>query len=147
MAELAGLQRRTIISLAHRLESDVIDFEQAISELERTVEVALDVIARGERGTSDDAIVNAVLSRVADKVRHDDLDRAADTIDEALAEFEAKDLRSRVVLLEDRVKVDILRRDAVGAARHIEMIVAADHPADRPAWVPEFRARYDEVRS
>jgi hypothetical protein len=62
-AELAGLQRRTIISLAHRLQPDVLDFEQAIAELERAVEVALDVIARGERGANDDAFVNAVLAR------------------------------------------------------------------------------------
>ena len=51
--------------------------------------------------------------------------------------------RSRVALLEEGVKVDTLRRDAAAVARRIEMIVAADHPTDRPAWLPAFRATYD----
>jgi hypothetical protein len=37
--------------LARRLKADVLDFEQAITELKRAVEIALDVNARGERGT------------------------------------------------------------------------------------------------
>lgn len=73
-SELAGLQRQTIIKLAHRLKPEVLDFDQAITELERAVEVALDVIARGERGTNDDTSINAVLARVAEKVRNDDFD-------------------------------------------------------------------------
>jgi tetratricopeptide (TPR) repeat protein len=146
-SELAGLQRRTIISLAHRLKPDVLDFDQAITELERAVEVALDVIARGERGTNDDTFVNAVLARVAEKVRNDDLDGGAGAIDEALAELDAKHRRSQVVLLEEGVKVDTLRRDAVAVARRIEMIVAAEHPSDRPAWLPEFQERYDEFKA
>jgi hypothetical protein len=132
-SEQVGLQRRTIISLALRLKPDVLDFEQAVTELEPAVEVALDVIARGERGTNDDAFVNAVLARVAEKVRHDDLDGGAGAIDEALAEIEAPYRRSQVVLLEEGVKV--------------EMIVAVDHPTDRPAWLPEFRTRYDEFQA
>jgi hypothetical protein len=42
-----------------------------------------------------------VLARVADKVRNDDLDGGAVTIDEALAELEAKHRRSQVLLLEE----------------------------------------------
>jgi hypothetical protein len=144
-SEEAGLQRRTIITLAHRLKPDVLDFDQAVRELERAVEVALDVIARGERGTNDDAFVNAVLAQVADKVRNDDLDGGAGAIDKALAELETKHRRSQVALLEEGVRVDTLRRDAVAVARRIEMVVAVDHPTDRPAWLPKFRARYDEV--
>jgi hypothetical protein len=146
-SELAGLQRRTIINLAHRLKPEVLDFEQAITELERAVAVALDVIARAERGTNDDAFVNAVLARVADKVRNDDLDGRAVTIDEALAELEAKHRRSQVLLLEEGVRVDTLRRDAVSVARRIEMIVSVDHPTDRAAWLPESRSRYDEFEA
>src|SRR5262249_31195653 len=47
------------------------------------------------------------------------------------------------ILLEEGVKVDILRRDAGGVAKRIEALVAVDHPAERPAWSPEFRNRYD----
>jgi hypothetical protein len=143
-SKLANLQEHTIISLAHRLNPAVLGFERAITELKRAVDVALDLIARGERGTNDDAFVNAVLARVAEQVRNDDFDGGSDAIDKAVAELEAKHRRSKVVLLEEGVKINILRRDAVAVARRIEMIVAVDHPTDRPAWHPDFRARYDE---
>jgi hypothetical protein len=45
------------------------------------------------------------------------------------------------------VKIDTLERDAVAVARRIEMIVVADQPTDRPAWLPEFRTRYDEFKA
>ncbi len=61
----------------------------------------------------------------------------------ALAELEAGYRRSQLALLEEGVKVDILRRDAASVARRVEMVVAVGQPADRPAWRPEFRARYD----
>src|SRR5271157_825502 len=147
-AETAGLQRRTIITLANRLKpNERLDFDQAITELERAVEVALDVIVRGERGTSDDAFVNVVLARVAERIRSDDLDGGANAIDAALTELEAGYRRSQVALLEEGVKVDSLRRDAASVAQRIEMIVAVERPTDRPAWLPEFRARYDGFRA
>src|SRR5271165_1543094 len=86
-SELIGLQRRTIFGLANRLKPDVLDIEQAITELERAVEVALDVIGRGERATNDDAFVNEVMAQVAEKVRNDDFDGGAGSIDEALAKL------------------------------------------------------------
>jgi tetratricopeptide (TPR) repeat protein len=143
-SELAGLQRKTIISLAIRLRPDVLDFEQAVTELERAVEVALEVIAKGERGTNEESFVNAVLAQVADKVRNDDLEGGASAIDQALAELDAQHRRAQVVLLEEGVKVDTLRRDAVAVARRIELIVAIEHPAERPTWRPDFAACLDE---
>jgi ribosomal protein S7 len=136
-SELVGLQRRTIFSLAHRLKPDVPDFEQAVTELERAVEVVLDVIGRGERGANDDAIVNEVMARVAEKVRNDDLDGGASSIDEALAELDVRHRRSQVALLEEGVKVDTLRRDAVAVACRIEALVAVHQPTERPAWLCE----------
>src|SRR3954447_13804039 len=48
--EAGGLQRRMVIMLAQRLKpAERLGFEQAINELERAVEIALDVMARGER--------------------------------------------------------------------------------------------------
>ena len=143
-AETAGLERRTVIKLAQRLKPERCSTSIRRSrELERAVGVALDVIARGERGTNHDEFVNAVLAQVAEKTRSGDLDGGASTIDEGLAELDAAHRRSRVALLEEGVKVDTLRRDAVAVARRIEMLVATDHPTDRPAWLPEFRQRYD----
>src|SRR4051794_16778035 len=131
-AETAGLQRRTIITLAQRLKpAERLDFEQALSELERAVEIALDVITRGERGTNDDAFVNTVLAEVAERVRSNDLDGGAQAIDAALAEIEAGYRRSQTTLLEEGAKVDTLRRDAAAVARRTEMLVAIDHPTDQ----------------
>ena len=77
-AELAGLQRRTVVMLAQRLKpAERLDFEQAITELERAVEIAIDVIARGARGSNEDAFVNAVLAEAAEKTKGNDLDGAA----------------------------------------------------------------------
>ena len=145
-AELAGLQRRTIIRLAQTLKpAERLDFEQAVTELEHAVEVALDLIRRGERGTNDDAFVNAVLARVAERIRSDDLHGGANAIDAAIAEIEAGYRRAQKRLLEEGVKVDTLRGDAAAVARCIEMLVAVDHPTDRPAWLPGFRERFDSI--
>ncbi|HEX2151317.1 MAG TPA: hypothetical protein VHG31_04885, partial [Stellaceae bacterium] len=143
-AELAGLQRSTIVKLARRLNDDErLDFDQAVKELEHAVEVALDVINRGERGTNDGEFVNRVLARVAELIRRDDLDGGAAEVDIALADLDAGYRRSKVTLLEEGVRVDTLRRDAAAVARRIEEIIAVDHPGERIAWRPEFRERLD----
>ena len=119
--------------LAQRLKpAERLDFEQAVTELERAVEVALDVIARGERGTNDDAFVNTVLARVAERVRSDDLDGGAQAIDAALAEIEARYRRSQTTLLEEGVKVDTLRRDAA-SGRPAYRDAGRRRSSDRPA--------------
>lgn len=105
------------------------------------------MVARDERGTNDETCVDAVLARVVEKTCDDDLDGRASAIGDALAEREAGYQRSLVALLEEEVKVDTLRRDPVAVARRIDVIVAVDHPTDRPAWHPEFRARYNEVEA
>ena len=85
--ETAGLQRRVIITLATRLRPEErLDFDQAVTELERSVEIALDVIQRGQRGADEDDFVNTVLAWVADKTKNHDLDGAAQAFDDALAE-------------------------------------------------------------
>ena len=121
----------------------MLDFDQAVRELEHVVVIARDVIARGERGTNHDAFVNAVLARVAEMTRSGDLDDGASTIDTGLAELDAAHRRARIALLEEGVKVDILRHDAIAVVRRIEMLVATDHPTERPAWLPGFHERYD----
>ena len=151
-AETGGLQRRMWSMLAQRLKpAERLDFEQAITELERAVEIALDVIARGERGSNEDAFVNAVLAEVAEKTRNNDLDGGAKAIADALAEIDRRETaqretaqRERIALLDAGIKQHTLRRDAVAVAEQIEQSVAVQHTAERPAWHPDFRARYDE---
>ena len=68
-AEMVGLQRRTVIMLAQRLKPhERLDFDQALTELERAVKVAIDVIARGVQGTDEDDFVSAVLARVERRI-------------------------------------------------------------------------------
>ena len=149
-AELAGLQRRVIIGLARSLKREVSDFDQAVAELERAVEVALEVIARGERGTNTDELVDKVLSQIAEKTRREDFDGGARAVDDALAELDRREAeerdagrRARVALLEAGVRQDTLRRDAVAVAGRIAALVAVPQPTDRPAWLPEFRKHWD----
>ena len=73
-ADTVGLQRRVIIDLARRIAPEVADFDQAVTELERAVSIAVEVIERGERGGEDD-FVNAVLARVAAETRRGELVR------------------------------------------------------------------------
>jgi hypothetical protein len=85
--------------LAQRLRPDErLNFDQAVIELERAVEIALDVITRGERGTNDDAFVPLVLTRVAEKIRSADLDGGAHTVNQALAELETRHQQLQIEL-------------------------------------------------
>jgi hypothetical protein len=143
-----------IVMPAQRLKpAERLDFERAMIELERAVEIALDVIARGERGSNEDAFINAVLAEVAEKTRNNDLDGGAKAIADALAEIDRRETaqretaqRERIALLDAGIKQHTLRRDAVAVAEQIERSVAVQHATKRPAWHPDFRARYDEYR-
>ena len=159
--EAAGLERRAIITLTQRLKPELLDFEQALVELESAVGVALAVIARGARGTNLDEFVDSVLARVGEKTKAGDFDGGTRAVDDALAELDRREKvelaelerqkaeqrkaarRSRVALLELGVEQDILRRDAAGAARRVEAIVAVEAATDRPAWAPRYRERWD----
>ena len=144
-AKKAGLERQTIIKLAQRLNpDDRLDFDQAVRELERAVTIALEVIATGERGTNHDAFVNDVLARVAVQTRAGDFEGGKRSIEQGLAELDAAHRRSKVALLDEGIKVDILRRDPVAVARQIAMLVEVDEPTGRPAWLPTFRNQFDE---
>ena len=149
-AETAGLQRRVIINLARRLKGDVFDFYQAVVELESAVEVALEVLSRGERGTDANEFVDTVLSEIAEKTKREDFDGGARAVDDALAELDRREAeqrevarRARVALLEAGVRQDTLRRDAVAVAGRIAALVSVHRPAKRAAWLPEFRKHYD----
>src|SRR5208282_3680204 len=74
-------------------------------------------------------------------------------IDHALADIDRREMvrretaqRERIALLDAGIKQHTLRRDAVAVAEQIERSVAVQHAAERPAWHPEFRARYEEYR-
>ena len=80
--------------LARRLKPEVLDLDQAIVELTHAVEIALEVIARGERGGNEDAFVNRVLAEAAEKTKNNDLDGGAKAVDDAFAEIQRRETRA-----------------------------------------------------
>jgi len=152
-AQEAGLERQAMIRIAGRLRPDEnLDFDQAVVEVEHAVGIALEVIARGERGGKLDALVEAVLRRLAATTRAGDFDRGSRDVDDALRELARREAeqvdamrRSRTALLEAGIEQDTLRRDAAAVARRIEALVAVAQPGERPAWTPAFRQRRDAL--
>jgi tetratricopeptide (TPR) repeat protein len=146
----AGIERETIFQLAKRIRPEVIGFDQAVKELENAVTIALDVIARGERGANQEAFVEDVLKRLAETTKTGDFDEGAKAVDDALAELDRRDeeardafRRSRETLLEAGIEQDLLRRDPVAVARRIEAIAALDPTDENAAWSRKFRERWD----
>jgi tetratricopeptide (TPR) repeat protein len=137
-AERAGLEREIIAKLARQLKPDeALDFEQSVKELENAVAIALEAIARGQRGTNEDEFVNSALKRVAEQTKAGEFDRATKEVDAALVELDRREIdqrgalkRSRIALLEAGIEQDILRRDAAAVARRVERIAATEKPDD-----------------
>ena len=150
-AETVGLQRRVIVMLAQRLRpQERLDFDQALTELERAVEIALDVIAKGARQSDEGDLVDAVLTQVAERTKAADLDGAAQALDDALAKIDMQEAeqreatrRKRVLFLEAAIEQHTLRRDVVAVVNRIELLVAIDQ-RERPARSSDFLAQYDK---
>lgn len=149
-AETAGLQRRVVVMLAQRLKpAERLDFEQAITELARAVEIAIEVVERGSQATTED-VVDSILAKAAQRTTENDLDGAAQIVDEAFAEFERRNVERRdaerresAAILEAAIRQHTLRRNAEAVAERIERLVAIEHATERAAWHPAFRRRFD----
>lgn len=76
-AAQANMERETIFRLARGIRPEVIGFDQAVKELENAVGIALDVIAKGERGSNQEAFVEDVLKRLAETTMKGDFDGGA----------------------------------------------------------------------
>ncbi|MGB9367117.1 MAG: tetratricopeptide repeat protein [Xanthobacteraceae bacterium] len=151
-AETGGLERQAVVDLAGRLKPDeALDFDRAMVELEGAVNVALNVIAKGERGTNQGDFINAVLTRVADQTKAGRFDQAAKEVDAALIELAQHEIehreeihRSRLTLLQAGIDQDILRRDAVSVARRIQETVELEHPDNPTAWFEGLAKKHRE---
>src|SRR5262252_1572798 len=147
----AGVGERAMLELARRLKpNEELTLEQAVVEVSAAVETAIDVIRKAERGSNLDDIVDTVRARIAEKTGAGDLDGAACEADRGFAEWERAEtarrdaaVRSGIALLEAGLEQDILRRDAVAAARRVEKIVALEHPDDAAARFAAIRERQD----
>jgi hypothetical protein len=147
----AGVERSAILELARRLKPDeVLDFDQAVLELTAAVGIAVEVSDRGARGSNLGDLVNTVLAGIAAKTRAGDIEGATRDADRGFAEWEhaeaerrATSIRSGIALLEAGLDQDILRRDALAAARRVERIVALEYPNDATARFAAMCERQD----
>ena len=141
---VGDIEQGTVIALAQRFRPDEVrNFDAAVKELERAVEIASRVVATSGDEASD-AFVGDVLAGLAEQTRSGNFDAGTDAVDEALAELERREARqraawrrSRRALLEAGVQQDLLRRDAFAVARRIESLAALDD-AERPTWAATF---------
>jgi tetratricopeptide (TPR) repeat protein len=133
-----GLERAIVVEIAKRLKPDeVLEFDQAVTALRSAVGIALDTIGRGERGNNQDDFVNAVLKCVAEQTKAGNFDSASKEVDSALAELDRREIeqraalrQSRITLLEAGIEQDILRRDALAAAKRVDRIAATQGSND-----------------
>jgi tetratricopeptide (TPR) repeat protein len=145
----AGIERRTVLELARRLKPDeVLDFDQAVVELSAAVGIAVEVSEKGARGSNFGDLVDTVLVGIAAKTRAGDIEGAAREADQGFSEWErveaerrATSVRSGIALLEAGLEQDILRRDALAAARRVERIVGLEHPDDASGRFEAMRDR------
>ena len=150
-AEEARIERRTILELAQRLKPhEVLDLDQAVKELTAAVGIAIEVSEKGARGSNLGDLVDAVLAGMAAKTRTGDIEGAAREADRGFAEWEraeaerhALSVHSGIALLEAGLRQDILRRDALAAARRVQRIATLEHPDDASARFEMMRERRD----
>lgn len=110
-ARESGVTDDALIGLARRIASDVEDVDQAFVELERAVDLAIQVQSDGAQSGAPLAV-----SRAAAQSAKGDYDDAASTIDDALAEAEAAHKSQMQALLQAGFEQDMLRRDPAAAA-------------------------------
>ncbi len=111
-----------IIQIAKRISRRVEDFDQALKELDRAVDIAIEAEEAGERGSNLGAFVDDILKRVAERMRADDLDGASEVAEAGLAEWREKqaEMQAQGLRLLDTARDQaLLRGDAAAAARHI----------------------------
>lgn len=141
----AGLGRQVILMLASRLKpNEALSLDQAINEIQRAIDVALDVVSRGEKGGNNNKSLDELLARVAKHIKASDLDGGVQAVENAIANEEVRSRNSLRTLLEEGIKLDTLRRDACSAAQRIERIISIEEPTQRTPWTPAFKSRLDE---
>jgi tetratricopeptide (TPR) repeat protein len=160
-AEHAGVERLALFELARKISPEQPDnFDQAIKELSRAVDIAIQVAKQG-RGGNLDELVRDVLAKVSERTKAGDFDGAAQEADRGFERWEceeerqrndederrARSLQSGIAILEAGLEQDQLRRDAVAAAKRVEKIVTLTHPADGAAQFNALRLRQKEFYS
>ena len=141
-AEEAGIPHLTIIKLAQRINDDVTDPDQALKELENAVDIAIDAANKGRLGSNLDAFVSEVLKRVAELSNQGKNDEASKEVDSAFEQWQERQEREKLAgleLLDSGLKQDILRRDAIAAAKRLLQKAEIDYP--------EQKERFNHLRT
>jgi competence protein ComGC len=150
-AEDAGIETSVIAGLAARLKpTQKLDFAQAVVEVSHAVDIAMNVVAEGSSGSSDQ-LVDEVLKRIAEKTKANDPAGATREAEEGFARWEKQEAERRanasaqgVALLEAALKTDLLRFDAAAAAGRVEKIASLQHEGDSNALFDAVRVRQDQ---
>lgn len=138
---------KTLLAWARRLNpADLIDFDQAISELKLAREVALKVFSEGQAKTNQ-RFVDDAMARISELTEQGDIQKGADFIDEALAEISEREKshieafrNQRHLLLEASIRQSVLLRDTERAVNAALQIAEFENPL-RPAWTSSFQNR------
>ena len=121
-AREAGIREAAILTLARRISADVDDVDQALRELERAVEIAIEMQSEKGHASNIDRFVDDVIERMADLSAEGRDDEASEAADEAFADWLERQEREKLAaekLLEQALRTDLLRRDAKKAAKRL----------------------------
>lgn len=146
--EAAGVERAAVMGLARRISTRITTFDEALAELHRAVEIAVEVREAGARGSNLDATVDAVMARLASLTAADRIEDAAAAADAAIADWERAEAARRAEadaalarLLEAGVRQDLLAGNPAAAAAKVER-AARLGTADPAAAFTSVQARF-----
>lgn len=111
VARQSGISDDALITLARRVAADVSNVDQAMTELERSVDLAIHVQSEAAQQNAPQAV-----QRAASQSANGAYEDAALTIDDALAQAEAAHRAEMETLLQAGAEQDLLNRDPVAAA-------------------------------
>jgi tetratricopeptide (TPR) repeat protein len=119
--EIVG--NRAFVVLARRINQEIDDPDQALTELTNMVELILQQKSDAERGTNLDGAVDAVLRRIADKASQGQFNLAAKEAESAFTDWESREADRRdaeretgLRLIQANIDQNVLRGDADAVA-------------------------------
>ncbi len=141
-AEQAGIGPQVLIDLARRMRATVDNTEDAMRELTRAVDIAIDLQERGRQTSNHPDFIDTVLKRAAELSAKGEYEQVAEDIDAALEEDQARFVAGQIRLLDMGIQNDLLIPDPESAAKRI--VQKADLRAGGPAEFDTLRAIQEE---
>ncbi len=126
LAGSAGVKEEQVIALAKTVAGHVEDFDQAMKQLQRMVEIAKEVEAEVRNAGNLDAFVRDVLERIASLSGDSRHDEAGQLAEDAFARWERDEAKRReqalangIKFLEAGIRQDQLRLDAASLSQKL----------------------------